>query len=65
MLGGFMLFKSSRRPTRILFFSPKKATLSNLLSVIKVLKAPDNYKGKGVKSFGEIIVLKKREKFGS
>lgn len=65
MSEGFVLLRSLKRPNRILFFSPKKATLSKLLSSIKNLKNLDNYKGKGVKSFGEVIILKKREKFGN
>jgi len=62
---GFTVLRSIRRPNRILLFSPNKATLSKLLSNIKNLKNLDNYKGKGVKSFGEVIILKKREKFGN
>jgi hypothetical protein len=62
---GFVLLRSLRRPNRILFFSPNKTTLSKILSSIKNLKNLDNYKGKGVKSFGEVIILKKQEKFGN
>lgn len=62
---GYFLFKSLRKPTRILFFSHDKNSISRLLSYIKSIKNPDSYKGKGLRSFGEILIFKKREKFGS
>jgi len=62
---GFLIHKSLRKPTRLLFFSSDKNTISKILSFIKSIKNPDSYKGKGIRSFGEIIIFKKREKFGS
>ena len=48
----------------ITLYSPDKFQLSRLLAVLKLLRLPDNYKGMGVQLFKDVILIKKREKFG-
>lgn len=55
---------SSKRPTRILLSSFNKSTLGKVSNIIKKMRNPDAYKAKGIQFFKEIVVLKKREKFG-
>lgn len=62
---GLKIFCSSRKPTKLLLFSPNKFCLSKAICNLKRIRLPDNYKGKGLVPFGEMLVLKKREKFGS
>ena len=58
------LIKSLKRPTKFMFFSPNKQFLSQLVTTLKLLRVPDNYKGKGLQLFNEMVHIKKREKFG-
>lgn len=55
---------SVKRPTKVIFFSNSKAALSQAICLLKLLRVPDNYKGKGILILDEIIQIKKREKFG-
>lgn len=59
------VFRAVKKPTKIFLVSSSKGFLTKTLSNLKRLKIPDNYKGKGLVLSGEIITIKKREKFGS
>ena len=59
------IFKSVKKPTKIFLLSTNKFFLTKTTSNLKLLKTPDNYKGKGLVLSGEVIKIKKREKFGS
>ena len=62
---GVKIFRSTRKPTKIFLVSSNKFFLTKIASSLKLIKLPDNYKGKGLVSSGEVITIKKREKFGS
>ncbi|BBL86710.1 ribosomal protein L6 (mitochondrion) [Paulinella micropora] len=62
---GIKVFKPTRRSTKIFFFSQNKNCLSSFVASVRLLRSPDNYKAKGFQIFGELIKVKKREKFGS
>ena len=57
------LFKSEKK-NKIFFFSSDRFYLSKLISCLKLIKIPDNYKAKGFRLIGEVICVKKQEKFG-
>jgi large subunit ribosomal protein L6 len=61
---GVIIKVSKRKPTKLLLFSPNKQLLSQVATIVAKMRNPDVYKAKGIQFFKEVIVLKKREKFG-
>jgi len=48
----------------LLIFGVVKQSVSTVALQLKSLKKPDSYKGKGIRVFGEEILLKKKKKDG-
>ena len=55
---------SKKRPTKLILTGSNQAFLGQVAILIRKMRNPDSYKAKGVSFLKEIIVLKKREKFG-
>ena len=58
------LLRTTKRNSKIIFFSTNKEALCSLISTLRLIRVPDNYKGKGFQLLNEIVYIKKREKFG-
>lgn len=62
---GVLVRISTRRPTKIILYGINKSVLGRVAIAIRKMRNPDAYKAKGVRFFREVVVLKKREKFGT